>query len=284
MLKIKIYLKEMRIKHYIKNLFVFFPLFFNKTLFEPYKLIIACMCFCSFCLLSSAIYFLNDLKDIDKDRLHPKKKNRPIAAGLITEKEAKLALLIFLIISLVLIISLKSIYCIVIWMIYLSINILYSCFGFKNIPIVDITIITLGFILRVLFGSVATDIVISNWLYLIIFSISLYIASNKRINEIKNVEKRESREVLKKYSENFLTQISNESILLTKIFYIFWVINSSNSKLFITIPFVILITMYYAYILDKTNIEDPVEVIFNNKFFLISVIVYILYMFYALYM
>ena len=207
--KIKNYMKIIRIKHYLKNLLLFVPLLFSGQILDLRKLIIAFLGFCSFSLASSIIYIINDYKDMENDKLHPIKKNRPIAAGKVTKKEVAFLFTIIIIgiiiINLIMlnIMELKNFLIAGIFeIIYLLLNFGYS-FGLKNIPILDIVILVCGFLLRLLYGAEICDIVISQWLYLTIISISFYMAMGKRRNEIvKQGDK--SRKVLSKYNKDFL--------------------------------------------------------------------------------
>ena len=186
----------MRVHHYVKNLLVFVTLACGGQLFNVEKLYKVALGFISFCMISSVIYVINDIKDVERDRNHPHKRNRPLAAGTVTIKAAwALALCVFLIACICnyLIFDMTAT---LILVGYLLLNFAYS-FGLKNIPILDITIIVAGFLMRILYGAVIADISISNWLYLVVISVSFYFALGKRRNEIKKLDGMDTRTVLK---------------------------------------------------------------------------------------
>lgn len=269
MKKIKNYLKLMRVKHYLKNCLIFLPIIFGQLLFEVelYPKIIAS--FFAFCLLASMIYIINDMKDMEKDRNHFKKKFRPLASGAVSKKEAYLLLIILFIIVLALIIifqfNYQAIICLVV---YFILNILYS-FGLKNIPILDICILASGFLIRLIYGAEIVDITISNWLYLTVMAMAFYLALGKRRNEIIKTNG-QTREVLKYYQKEFLDKIMYMCLTLTIVFYALWttdhlVIERISEHLIWTVPFVIIIVIKYSMNIEGNSDGDPIEVVFEDK-------------------
>lgn len=277
--KIKSVMKLMRIKHYIKNMLIFFPIFFSGEINNINKISVVVLGFISFCLLSSIVYIINDVKDIESDRLNPIKKNRPLASGKIKKNEAKILVIILLFLILVInIVNLKHmllnqfILSVLLELTYLILNILYS-FGLKNIPIVDVIILASGFIIRLVYGAVISQIEISNWLYLTVMSGSLYMGLGKRRNEVtKQGEK--SRKVLKKYKKKFLNQFMYVCLSISIVFYSLWTIDATttqrigNNYMIWTIPLFIIILMKYSLIIEGDSYGDPVEVILKDKFLL----------------
>jgi 4-hydroxybenzoate polyprenyltransferase len=188
---LKEYSALLRFHHYIKNILVFFPLFFGLELFNIHTITISVLGFVIFSILSSIVYVFNDIQDVERDRLHPVKCLRPLAAGKILVYHAWITLGILvgvgLIFSTILLCFLKN-QCttwnaVGLLALYLISNIGYSC-GLKNIPILDITILAAGYVIRVLFGAVITSIPISVWLYLTITMGAYYLGLGKRRNEI----------------------------------------------------------------------------------------------------
>ena len=153
---------------------VFVPLACSGQFFYYGKLIASIYAFLSFCFISSAIYFLNDIRDIEKDRNHPTKCNRPIAAGQIPVKSAIVFTVFLIAVAIVFNALCFNIYSSLLLLLYFAINLGYS-FELKNIPLLDIAILVAGFLIRALYGSVVTDIQISNWLYLVIISVAFYL-------------------------------------------------------------------------------------------------------------
>lgn len=150
----KKYIKLIRVKHYIKNLLIFLPIIFSQRITDITALTKTLITFILFCISASIIYVVNDIKDIDKDRNHPKKKNRPLASGEISIKQAiKVIIILSIILICGMIISFRSnAYVTVVILVYIIMNMLYSM-KLKNIPILDITILATGFLIRVVLRS-----------------------------------------------------------------------------------------------------------------------------------
>ena len=285
----KDYIKLMRVKHYIKNGLIILPIFFSQGLFNYSILKNIFFAFLSFSLMCSVVYIINDIKDIEKDRKHPEKKTRPLASGRIKKKNAYALLTVLLVVSLVLNMfsttgkNLTISYLLLIC--YLVLNILYS-FGLKNIPLIDIIILVSGFVIRIIYGSVITNIEISSWLYLTVMSMAFYLGLGKRRKELEKNDSK-SRKVLEKYSKNFLDKNMYLCMCLTIIFYSLWTIDpviSQNHKILIwTVPLVLIICMMYSMDIEGSSYGDPVEVIINNKCLLLIVIIYIILMFFIFY-
>ena len=205
MSKIKEYMKLMRIKHYLKNVLIFLPLVFSGELLDIHNLTNCIVGFIIFSFTSSIVYIINDIKDIENDKKHPIKKKRPLPLGTVSKEEAIILALVLGVIAITLsifVIGYERIIAIMLLLLYLAINVAYS-FGLKKKPIVDIVILVAGFLIRVLYGAVITDIELSNWLYLTVISGAFYMGLGKRRNEILN-QGDKSREVLKCYTKDFL--------------------------------------------------------------------------------
>ena len=155
------YFKLMRTKHYIKNLMIFIPLLFSGHLLNVTAITTTSIGFLAFCLSASLIYIINDIKDVENDRKHPIKKKRPIASGTISIKQAyTLAAILTLIITMIYIIAPINKLSIIILIIYVLTNVGYSL-GLKNIPIIDVVILVLGFLLRIIYGAMLCNIFVS---------------------------------------------------------------------------------------------------------------------------
>ncbi len=276
----KNYIKLIRPKHWIKNLLIFISLFFNLGINQE-KLLIIVIGFFSFSFIASSVYIFNDICDIENDKKHSKKKERPIASGAISVKRA-LYLAIILIIaafSLNIFTTNNMIKSSFLLGLYYFLNILYSK-GLKNFPIVDIFLLSSGFIIRLFYGSVIVKVPVSEWLLLTTLNASLFLGIGKRKKELNN---KKSRKVLEYYTEEFLDKFSMVCISLTIMFYSLWVMNQNNDLLYFSIPMIIFIIMQYMLTSDKKNNGDPVTVFFGNKTLIISTVLYILYMIYSLY-
>lgn len=286
---IKDYLKLMRVNHYLKNLLIFLPLLFSRKMLEWVSLKSSLFAFISFSLIASAVYITNDICDKDIDQLHDLKKHRPIAAQKVSVKKA-IFLIFFLIIMAITfnylatreLIGYSYLYIIT----YMILNIAYS-FGLKNIPLVDITILVSGFLIRVLYGATVIGVSVSNWLYLTIISMSFYLGLGKRRNEIKK-EKTKTRAVLQYYSSEFLDRNMYVCLAITIVFYALWcvdpttIVKTSNYIIW-TVPLIILICMRYSMIVEGDSYGDPVDVVLADKVLLGLIVIYSLIMVIAIY-
>ena len=272
--KIKNYLELMRIKHYIKNFLIFFPLVFSKRLCEVSSLLRCILAFVILSLVCSIVYIVNDINDVEKDKLHPKKKNRPIASGKVSIKEA-ICLVIFLLILVVagLVYLNASIYTMVLLALYLVLNLGYS-FGLKNIPLLDIAILVSGFLIRVVYGASVIGVEVSDWLYLTIITMSFYLVLGKRRNEIIKTDKN-TRKVLKYYNKEFLDKNMYMCLAMAIVFYSLWTVGIvESSHLTLTVPFVIIICMRYSMLVEQDSFGDPVDVVLSDKVLLCSILAY----------
>ena len=267
----KKYLKLLRLKSYIKNLLIFLPIFFSKNINDIYLLKKTIIGFAVFSLLSSVVYILNDLKDVEKDKKHPIKCKRPIASGQITKKQAHIAMVVLFIIIFLLIklFFRDNLQTAILLLLYLFLNILYSV-KLKEIPIIDITVLAIGFLIRVLFGALIISVQVSNYLYLTILTASFYMAMGKRRNEILKIGiDEETRTVLKAYSNNFLNENMYMFLALAIMFYSLWCVDMGNKLLMYTVPLAMIIAMKYSLSIEKGSYGDPVDVITNDKILLL---------------
>ena len=277
--KLKNYLKLIRIKHYLKNFLVFAPLLFSGNFFEVTLLLKTLFSFIAFSFTASVVYIINDIRDVEKDKLHTIKKERPIASGKVSKKEGIILAILLFIISIFINWNIStSPISFIILLSYLLMNIAYS-FGLKNIPIIDILILSIGFLLRVFYGAVILNLNVSNWLYLTILSISFYLGLGKRRNEID--KSKNSRKVLEHYNRNFLDKNMYMCLALTIIFYSLWCVDPINSLRFgdlnyllFTVPIVMIICMKYSLNIEGDSFGDPVDVVFSDKTMLALIIIY----------
>lgn len=290
MSKIKEYMKLMRIKHYLKNVLIFLPLVFSGELLDIHNLTNCIVGFIIFSFTSSIVYIINDIKDIENDKKHPIKKKRPLPLGTVSKEEAIILALVLGVIAITLsifVIGYERIIAIMLLLLYLVINVAYS-FGLKKKPIVDIVILVAGFLIRVLYGAVITDIELSNWLYLTVISGAFYMGLGKRRNEIlKQGDK--SREVLKCYTKDFLDKNMYVCVALCIVFYSLWCVDpttllkTGNNLLIWTVPVIMIILMKYSLDIEGDSYGDPVDVIVNDKILLLIVLIYALFMFGIIY-
>ncbi len=261
----------MRPRHYLKNLLVLLPLFFSGNLFQGAVVLRCALGFAAFCLLSSAIYAFNDLRDADSDRLHPVKRLRPIAAGTVSPEAARVLIGVLLLLA-GLCAALAGSFSGPAWLAlatYLALNIGYSC-GLKAVPIVDVAILVCGFLLRVLYGGAVIGVPVSSWLYLTVTALSFYLCLGKRRNELAQ-DGTERREVLKHYTAAFLDKNMHMFLPLTIAFYALWCVDPATvalhgtSALVWTVPLVILLCMRYSYDVERAVYGDPVDVVLHDR-------------------
>lgn len=285
----KEYIKLMRVHHYIKNLLVFATIACSGQLFSVHKLYKAGLGFVAFCMISSIIYIINDIRDVEQDRKHPQKKNRPLAAGTVTTKAAWILALGLFLVACVCNYFVFDVTATIMLVAYLGLNFAYS-FGLKNVPIIDISIIVAGFLLRILYGAIITDVSISNWLYLVVLSVSFYFALGKRRNEIKKLDGLETRTVLKRYPIHFLDKSMSMCLTLTNVFYALWSMDAQTVALYhgrriiLSVPLVLLITLKYSLTIEGDSDGDPVEVLLHDKPLLVLCALYLLVMLGVMYL
>lgn len=260
----KKYLKLMRVHHWIKNFLVLLPVIFNRSLFHVKHLEEVGWGFLSISFIASVVYILNDIKDCEKDRLHPTKKNRPIASGAVTVPQALVLGILLFIIAIGINGYFLSWDGIFLLLLYFGLNVGYSN-GLKNVPIADITILVSGFLIRVFYGASITGIQVSDWLYLTIIAVSFYFGLGKRRNEIMAAGTGETRKVLQYYTKDFLDKNMYLCLALGIVFYALWTIENPNNAMVWTVPIVMIICMKYNLDLEKGYDGDPVEVLFKDK-------------------
>lgn len=260
----KNYLKLIRVKHWIKNLLIFIPLVCSRHL-NIDNVLLCIEGFFSYCFASSFIYIINDIKDIEKDRLHPRKKDRPLPSGKIKKSTAIFIAVLMLILSITIntLINNNFLNTSLYFLLgYIIINICYSL-GLKNVAIIDIVILAAGFLIRVYYGASIIEVDVSSWLFLTIMSSSLFLGLGKRKKELIN--NKESRKVLQEYNETFLDKFQYLSLCLTIVFYSLWTIEQSIKYLYLTIPLFIIIFMKYSLNIEKNDEGDPTTILYQDK-------------------
>lgn len=269
----KKYLQLIRVKHWIKNILIFIPLVCSGLV--TYSRTISCIeAFFAFSFVSSFIYIVNDIRDIEKDKLHPRKKNRPLPSGKIKKSTAIYIAVLMIILSIIIntIINKNlintSLYFL---LLYVLINIGYSM-GLKDVAIADIVLLASGFVIRVYYGASVICVLVSNWLFLTIMSASLFLGLGKRKKELIN--NKDARKVLQEYNEAFLDKFQYLSLCLTIVFYSLWAIEQDVEYLYLTIPIIIVIFMKYSLNIEKNNEGDPTTILYQDKFLMALCLLY----------
>lgn len=217
--------------------------------------------FVFFSLAASLVYAINDLADVERDRLHPVKRlKRPIASGAVS-KQAALAVAFALLLG-----SLSSFFFspnfFFVLLAYIALNLAYSTY-LKHQPVLDIFSVSAGFVLRVYAGAVAIDVKLSSWMFITTLSLALYLASIKRFQEIQ-LQGSEGRQVLKKYSAKIVARYADVAAVSTILFYSLYCF-SEHPNLIITIPLVLFGIFRYWYLVDaESQGESPVDVLYTD--------------------
>lgn len=264
-------LKTMRPRQWTKNLVVYAALVFDGKFLQPEPFLHTTVAFVLFCLTSSAVYLLNDLVDIEKDRAHPKKRNRPLAAGTLKPWVAVMAMVVLLVVAIPAGFALDW-QLGVILVIYFLLNVAYSFF-LKNIVIVDALTVAAGFLLRVAAGAVVVEVErFSPWLYVCILMIALLIAFGKRRAELVALtgEAGNHRAILDEYTVDFLDQLIGLITAATIVAYSVYTFSAENLPdnhlMMLTIPIVMYFLFRYLYLIRvKGEGGAPDELIFKDK-------------------
>lgn len=269
----KIYIKEMRIKSWLKNIFIFIPLVFSLELFNMDKLMMAAAAFGAFCLGSSAIYVFNDICDMSKDALHPVKRTRPIACGAISKQKAIVFAGLLAVIGCIAGLAISFLTGLII-IGYIVLNLLYTLW-LKHIPIFDCFCIATGFVLRVYAGGGASGESVSDWLFLTVVTMSLFMAFGKRRGELIYVGASDGRDVLRWYDMGFVKGMVFVYAGLSVVFYALWAMNRGSNMIF-TVPIIIFIVSEYLLIVHSQDSHgDPTTIIFEDKSLLSACGIYV---------
>lgn len=280
----KAFFKMIRPHQYIKNFLVFFPLFFAKKITDISLLQSAAMAFISFCFAASTIYIFNDIRDIEKDKAHPKKKLRPIASGQISLKTAIGTDIVFLLVSLAVALFTGRNMLIII-AIYLLINLFYSL-GMKNIAILDIFAVSTGFLLRLLSGTEygAVDGVLpSHWIIIMTFLLSLFLAIAKRRDDLILAENGlDVRKSISGYSLEFINGVMSIMSAVIIVSYLLYTLDPAvqahygSKNIYATTFFVLLGLLRYMQItfVEKKS-GSPTEIVYKDRFLQITLAAWI---------
>jgi len=278
-----------RPKQWVKNAFVFAPVIFARRVDDPYAIGVTLLAFVLFSLVSSCVYMINDIADLDRDRLHPKKKTRPLPSGRLSVTTVSVVCLLLLVLcgSLSLMVNWRFS---VILLVYVAINLLYS-YGFRSAVILDGMFIAAGFVLRTIAGAIVINEHISDWLFICALFVSLFLAYCKRRNEIEVLDITSAaghRAILKEYSTELLDKIISIVTGATVVTYALYCIDENNPTyspwMKLTIPFVIYGLFRYLYLVDrKEEGGNPTEVLLADKPLLINGFLWLAVVFWAVY-
>ncbi|HRP30593.1 MAG TPA: decaprenyl-phosphate phosphoribosyltransferase [Agriterribacter sp.] len=278
-----VYLKLLRPKEWVKNLFLYIPLFFSGELFNWLKVFQVFEGFVAFCCIASSIYIINDYADREDDRKHPEKRNRPIASGAVSPGTAMIFFLILVVGGFLLAYFINNRFLIILAL-YFFLNIGYS-FGLKNIPILDIFIIAIGFVFRVRSGGSIANVDVTVWLNIMIFLLALFMAAGKRRDDVllKISSGNEMRKAVKGYTLDFLNALlALISSVMIVSYFMYTVSNNmivkhNTSRLYLTSLFVMAGIMRYLQII-YVNVDSgsPTKILYKDRFIQVALLLWMI--------
>lgn len=267
----------MRLRQWSKNVIIYAGLVFDGKLFDLDLLLTTTLVVFCFCLVSSSVYIINDLADIEKDRLHPRKKQRPLPSGQLQPRFAAIAAALLAIVSISLAAWLNA-WVGVVTLVYLLQNIAYSLY-LKNIVLIDVMVLALGFLLRVLAGVLVANVTnFSPWLYVCITLLALFLGFGKRRHEITLLQGDAAahRSSLQEYNLPLLDQIMSLVTTSTFVTYTFYSFEAQTSlvrdgRMLLTTPFVFFAIARYLYLIHvQKRGGAPDELIFEDRPLLVN--------------
>ena len=283
-------IKLLRPYQWLKNLFVFAPVFFNGSVLDIDYLLPSFMVFFSFCMAASSIYCFNDIYDAETDRMHPIKRNRPIASGAVSKNMGYCLMIICLVLSIIMIFSFcwhsdsARIIIFTLILFYVLLNIAY-CVWLKHKVIVDVFIIAMGFVIRIYAGGAATGIELTNWLVLMTFLLALFLAFAKRRDDVAMYETtgKVVRDNITRYTLDYMNQVIGIIASVTMVCYIMYTVSPEvtdrfhSSKIYLTSVFVLAgIVRYLQVTMVDVKSGSPTKVLLHDKFIQTCVFCWIL--------
>ncbi len=284
--KMKNIILLLRPHQWLKNFFIFLPLFFDKHLGDVNYILTTVICFFSFCFMASSIYCFNDIWDVEADKAHPKKRMRPVASGKVSKKGAYCLMLACAVVSLLLltVIDTHFYYLLTVLAIYYILNLAY-CIKLKQVALVDVFIIAIGFVLRVLAGGFATGIWTSHWIVLMTFLLALFLAFAKRRDDVVIYEETgvKVRKSVNRYNLEFMNQAITILASITMVCYIMYTVSGEviermgTSYLYVTSIFVLAgIIRYLQLTIVDIKSGSPTKVLMKDRFIQLSIVCWVL--------
>jgi 4-hydroxybenzoate polyprenyltransferase len=276
-LTLSAYLRLMRPRQWSKNLLVFAALVFSSELFSTTSLSRSVLAFVAFCLASSSVYVVNDLLDAERDRAHPEKRRRPIAAGVVSRGAAASLAVVLTVAGLSLAVWIRWPFALAIVSYILLVH-FYSLVG-KHIVILDTMLVAAGFVVRAVGGALAIDVPTSDWFVLCTFFAALFLALSKRRAERLALQNSagQHRSVLDQYTESTLTVFTSTAIAATAISYALYALDTAEQfpLLPLTVPFVLFAIFRYHHLVETAGMgEKPEEIFLHDRPFQSSVLAF----------
>ncbi len=272
--------KLVRPKHWLKNVLIFAVPILSGDILSAETFLTTLTLFINFSIVASSIYVLNDIRDREFDKLHPIKRNRPIASNLISLNVSKLIFVLLASIGLLIsVISFNTLTNILIFS-YFLIQVSYVYF-LKNLPVFEMGAVASGFVMRAISGGFVNGIEVSTWFLTVVSCLALFIVSGKRLSELLNSnDDFSSRNVLKEYSANFLRLVLGSSLTSALVFYALWASETKAKDAVISAQFstaaLALILFKYANLIEKGQAEAPENVLTKDRSILLLIGVWIL--------
>lgn len=284
---IKNILRLTRPKQWIKNFFVFIPMFFGGELFDLHSIWLATITFVAFSLTASSIYCYNDIVDVDADRCHPVKSLRPIASGALSIRMGYILMTVCFLLSMAVLMALppevkSQVMAVIVF--YYVLNLSY-CSKLKQFAILDVCIVAFGFVLRILAGGFACELALSSWIVIMTFLLTLFMSFAKRRDDVLRMNEtgEAPRKNTVRYNLTFINQAITITASVTLVCYIMYCVSPEvverfqTPYLYLTFVFVLLGLLRYIQIavVDKKS-GDPTKVILKDHFSQVIVIAWIL--------
>ncbi|MBF0489406.1 MAG: decaprenyl-phosphate phosphoribosyltransferase [Candidatus Omnitrophica bacterium] len=283
-MSIKTFIDVLRLRQWVKNLFIISPLIFSGRFNEIHLWLHCLLTMAAFCLVSSGMYIINDLVDLNEDRRHPKKAQRPLAAGRVKTSTAKMVAM-FLLGSGGLLCLSQGRDVFILALCYVLLHVLYNL-RTKHLVILDVLTVALGFQIRIWAGSAAVHIIPSAWLQICMFVLALFLGFTKRRCEIVYLENSASshRAVLSHYTEYFLDQMIVICSTLSIVLYGLYTVSAEVTDrihgyaMFYSIGFVVYGIFRYLYLLHVKKLgDDPSEALLSDRPMMINIVLWLLF-------
>lgn len=279
-----------RPKDWAKNLFLFVPLFFAGRLFEMEAIKELFLGFLCFCAIASSVYIINDYRDMEFDKLHPEKSKRPLASGKVSKTSAVILALLLIIAGFTGAWLIRDKFMFVL-AIYFLLNLAYS-FGLKNLPIVDIVIIAIGFVLRIKAGAVIAKVGLTEWLTIMVFLLALFMALAKRRDDVllKNESGMDMRKAVKGYNLQFINVGISLISSIIIVSYIMYTMSTEvqerigTYRIYYTALFVIMgLFRYLQLIYVNEQSQSPTKILYKDRFIQVCLILWMVCFYVILY-
>lgn len=283
--------KLLRVKQWVKNLFLFIPPFFAGSIFNLDKLLLLTLGFLAFSLVASVVYVLNDIRDIEEDRRHPKKWNRILASGRISKNHAVLIMLLCFTFGMTAAVLIDLTFAFILSL-YLLVNLSYS-FGLKQIAILDVMLVSLGFVLRIEAGGAIAEVAVSRWLIIMVYLLALFLAFAKRRDDvlISNDTGREVRKASRNYNLQFLNAVLVLICTTTIVAYLMYSLSPEvmmrleSEEIYYTAVFVVAgIIRYLQLIFVHNDTGTPTRLLYEDRFIQGSLLLWVLSFFLLIYL